>query len=210
MQGIPMSSCDCHQTAHNASEVRILTIALGLNALMAVVEGAAGWWADSAGLLADALDMLSDAVAYGIGLVAIGRAAVFKRRAAFLSGAFLLILGVGMLAEVYRRFAMGSEPLGIGIVLTAIVALAVNVTVLRLLRPFREGEVHLRATWIFTRADVVANIGVIISGVIVMTTGWRIADLIVGALIGLYVCKEALEIFSSARNDADRDPSPAR
>jgi Co/Zn/Cd efflux system component len=105
---------------------------------------------------------------------------------------------------------MGSEPLGIGIVLTAIVALAVNVTVLRLLRPFREGEVHLRATWIFTRADVVANIGVIISGVIVMTTGWRIADLIVGALIGLYVCKEALEIFSSARNDADRDPSPAR
>lgn len=205
-----MSSCECHQTARNAGEVRILTIALGLNALMAVVEGVAGWWADSAGLLADALDMLADAAAYGIGLVAIGRAAVFKRRAAYLSGALLLILGVGMLAEVYRRFVMGSEPLGLGIVLTAIVALAVNVAVLRLLRPFREGEVHLRATWIFTRADVVANIGVVISGVIVLTTGWRYADLIVGALIGLYVCKEALEILSSARNAAGSNPSPAR
>jgi cation diffusion facilitator family transporter len=204
-----MSNCECHQTARNAREVRILTIALGLNALMAVVEGVTGWWADSAGLLADALDMLADAVAYGIGLAAIGRAPVFKRRAASLSGTLLLILGAGMLAEVYRRFAMGSEPEGAGIVVTALVALAVNVTVLRLLRPFREGEVHLRATWIFTRADVVANIGVIVSGVIVLATGWRYADLIVGALIGVYVCKEALEILTSVRN-AGSDPSPAR
>jgi cation diffusion facilitator family transporter len=205
-----MSHCECHQSARNAAEVRILSIALALNALMAVVEGAAGWWADSASLLADALDMLSDATAYGIGLVAIGRAAAFKRKAASLSGVLLLILGAGMLAEVYRRFGAGSEPRGMGIVLTACVALAVNVTVLRLLRPFRAGEVHLRATWIFTRADVVVNIGVIISGAIVLATGWRYADLIVGVLIALYVCKEALEILSTTSNDAGGDPSVAR
>ena len=73
---------------------------------------------------------------------------------------------------------------------------------LRLLAPFRAGEVHLRATWIFTRADVIASIGVLISGVLVAMTGWRYPDLIAGTLIGLYVVKEAIEILRDANNDA--------
>lgn len=194
-----MSNCGCHAEANTAAERRVLWIALALNAAMAVIGSLAGWWAQSTGLLADALDMLSDATAYAIGLAAIGRSARFKQRAAGLSGSLLLLLGVGVLAEVGRRAWFGSEPIGWPIVATALVSLAVNLTVLRLLRPFRTGEVHLRATWIFTRADVVANIGVVVSGVLILATGWRYPDLVVGALIGLYVCKEALEILSEAR-----------
>lgn len=204
-----MSDCGCHAVAKDADERRILLIALGLNALMAVVGGLAGWAAQSTGLLADGLDMLSDATAYAIGLMAIKRSLQFKRRAAALSGVLLLILGIGLLVEVFRRAVSGSEPLGPLIVLTAVLSLIVNVVVLRLLRPLREGDVHLRAVWIFTRADIVANLGVILSGGVVMATGWRYADLIVGGLIGLYVCKEALEILSEARSapEAERAPS---
>lgn len=194
-----MSDCGCHAEANTAAERRVLWIALALNAAMAVIGSLAGWWAQSTGLLADALDMLSDATAYAIGLAAIGRSARFKQRAAGVSGSLLLLLGVGVLVEVGRRAWFGSEPIGWPIVATALVSLAVNLTVLRLLRPFRTGEVHLRATWIFTRADVVANIGVVVSGVLILATGWRYPDLVVGALIGLYVCKEALEILSEAR-----------
>lgn len=194
-----MSDCGCHAEANTAAERRVLWIALALNAAMAVVGSLAGWWAQSTGLLADALDMLSDATAYAIGLAAIGRSARFKQRAAGVSGSLLLLLGVGVLVEVGRRAWFGSEPIGWPIVATALVSLAVNLTVLRLLRPFRTGEVHLRATWIFTRADVVANIGVVVSGLLILATGWRYPDLVVGALIGLYVCKEALEILSEAR-----------
>jgi Co/Zn/Cd efflux system component len=57
----------------------------------------------------------------------------------------------------------------------------------------------MRAAWIFTRADVVANLGVILSGVLVAVTGARYPDLIVGAAIGIYVIKEAAEILREAR-----------
>ena len=195
-----MSDCGCHHEAKSAQERRILTIALVLNAAMAVIGGVAGWMGQSTGLLADALDMLSDATAYAIGLVAIGRGARFKANAAWLSGSVLLVLGLGLLLEVGRRVFQGAEPLSGWMIGTACLSLVVNLTVLRLLAPLKSGEVHLRATWIFTRADVVANVGVILAGVLVLVLGSPYPDYVIGTLIGLYVIKEALEILSDARN----------
>ena len=181
-----------------APERRILWIALALNATMAVVDGTAGWVADSAGLLADGLDMFSDAMAYAIGLAAIGKTQRFKTNAARLSGLVLLLLGLGVVVDVGRRALYGSEPVSLLMVAVASVALVVNLSVLRLLRPFQAGEVHLRATWIFTRADVVANLGVIASALLVLGTRSRFPDLIVGAAIGIYVVREAIEILREA------------
>ena len=81
----------------------------------------------------------------------------------------------------------------------AFVSFLVNVNVLRLLDRYRGGEVHLRAAWIFTRVDVIANIGVMLSGLLVRLTSSRLADLFVGSAIGIYVVKEAIEILSEAR-----------
>jgi Co/Zn/Cd efflux system component len=81
----------------------------------------------------------------------------------------------------------------------AALSLAVNATVIRMLTRFRKGEVHLRAAWLFTRADVVANLGVILSGALVLLTGSRIPDLVAGIAIGLYVMREAWEILGRAR-----------
>lgn len=89
----------------------------------------------------------------------------------------------------------------------AAAALAVNATVLRLLSKERNQEVHMRTTWIFTRADVVANTALILAGIAVVLTGIRYFDLIVGIGIGLYVVKEAIEILSEAR-EAKRAEAP--
>lgn len=194
-----MSDCGCHHEAKNAHERRVLMIALALNAVMAIIGGVAGWIAQSTGLLADALDMLSDATAYAIGLVAIGRTARFKANAAWLSGSVLLVLGIGVLVEVGRRIVHGAEPLSGWMIGTALLSLVVNVAVLRMLSPLKSGEVHLRATWLFTRADVVANLGVILAGILVLWLGSPYPDFIIGALIGLYVIKEAVEILGDAR-----------
>ena len=194
-----MSDCGCHHEAKSAQERRILTIALVLNAAMAVIGGVAGWMGQSTGLLADALDMLSDATAYAIGLVAIGRGARFKANAAWLSGSVLLMLGLGLLLEVGRRVFQGAEPLSGWMIGTACLSLVVNLTVLRMLAPLKSGEVHLRATWIFTRADVVANVGVVVAGLLVLVLASPYPDYVIGTLIGLYVIKEALEILSDAR-----------
>ena len=68
-----------------------------------------------------------------------------------------------------------------------------------MLAPLKSGEVHLRATWIFTRADIVANVGVIVAGMLVFWLRSPIPDYVIGTLIGLYVVKEAGEILVEAR-----------
>lgn len=57
--------------------------------------------------------------------------------------------------------------------LVAAVVLGVSATVLRMLRKLRSEEVHVRATWIFTPADVVANAAVTLSEMAVLLTGCR-------------------------------------
>jgi cation diffusion facilitator family transporter len=199
-----MTDCGCEAPElKTAKERRVLGIALVLNAAMAVVGGLAGWIAQSTGLLADALDMFSDASAYAIALIAIGRTALFKVRAATLSGGILLVLGVGVLVEVGRRLIYGADPLSEWMIGTALLSLVVNLTVLRLLSPMKSGEVHLRATWLFTRADVVANFGVIIAGLLILWLGAPYPDYVIGTLIGLYVIKEAIEILRDARSETN-------
>lgn len=195
-----MTGCGCEPTAvETRTQRRALWTALTLNAGMFVVEVTAGILIGSTALLADGLDMLSDATVYAIALAAIGRSRRFKVNAASLSGVMLLILGLGVIFEVIHRLSAGQAPEGAWMMVISVPALAVNVVVLRLLARQRDGEVHLRAAWIFTRADVVANVAVILSGLAVMLTGVRYFDLVVGAAIGLYVVREALEILKEAR-----------
>ncbi len=66
------------------------------------------------------------------------------------------------------------------------------------LAKFRKGEIHLRASYICTRADVLANIAGFVSGGLVLFTGVGILDLLVGFAIGLFVLKEAAEILGEA------------
>lgn len=186
---------------HDTEQRRTLAIALVLNATMFVVGMIAGLLAQSSGLLADALDMLADASAYAIALLAIGRTLLFKRRAALTSGIVLAFLGTGVIVDAIRRVLTESEPEGWVMFAVAALSLAVNATVLRMLRRYREGEVHLRASWIFTRADVIANIGVIVAGILVLWTESRVPDLIIGCAIGLYVLREAFEILRESREE---------
>jgi cation diffusion facilitator family transporter len=192
-------SCDSDLAVETEAQQRVLRIALVLNATMFIVGLVAGLLGQSSSLIADALDMFADASTYAIGLGAVGRSARFKAGAATLSGSLLLLLGVMVLLDVGRRALLGSEPESAVMMAVAFVSLLVNANVFRMLGRYREGEVHLRATWIFTRVDVIANVGVMLSGLLVLLTGSRFPDLVVGGAIGVYVMKEALEILGEAR-----------
>ena len=197
-----MSDCGCEASTDTAPQRRVLALALALNAAMFVIGLTVGLWAQSTGLIADALDMLADALAFGIALAAIHRGTAFKTRAAAVNGWLLLLLGLGILADTARRAIFGSHPEGLPMLAVATLSLAVNAGVLTMLARYRRDEVHLRAAWIFTRADVIASAAVILSGLIVLLTKFRAADLIVGFGIGLYICKEATEILRQARAPA--------
>ncbi|MGH7431707.1 MAG: cation transporter [Candidatus Methylomirabilales bacterium] len=193
-----MSDSGCELEEADALERRTLWTLLIINASMFVVEAVAGWLGESTGLLADSLDMLADATVYGIGLYAVGRSLIAKARAAFASGVSQIVLGIGVLVDVARRFLVGSEPISAVMIVVGTVALIANVTSLLLIAKHRQGGVHMRASWIFSKNDVIANLGVILSGALVVVLGSRFPDLVIGAAIATIVIRGGLEILREA------------
>jgi Co/Zn/Cd efflux system component len=194
-----MAGCGCGGVEEAAApERRVLWTLLIINALMFVIEAVAGWLGESTGLMADSLDMLADASVYGVGLYAVGRSLVVKARAASISGILQLALGAGVLADVGRRFLAGSEPVSTLMIGVGLVALAANIVCLVLISRYRKGGIHMRAAWIFSRNDVLANGGVILSGVLVWLTASRLPDLAIGAIIAAVVIKGGRDILREA------------
>jgi Co/Zn/Cd efflux system component len=149
--------------------------------------------------------MLADAFGYGVALFAIGRSTILKARAAQVGGLMLGILGVSVMVEAMRRAVVSSAPEGAVMLVVAMLSLIVNATVLRMLARYREGDVHLRASWIFTRADLIANVAVILAALLVRATSSRMPDLVIGIAIGASVVREALEIRSIASKSLLRE-----
>jgi cation diffusion facilitator family transporter len=194
-----VSDCDCELEVTDHEQRSVLWALLAINGVMFLVELTAGWLAQSTGLIADSLDMLADAAVYGISLYAVGRAASTKTRAAFLSGLFQIVLALTVLADVLRRFFVGSDPVSIMMMSIGVVALAANVTCLALIAKHRHGEVHMRASWIFSVNDVLANLGVIVAGGLVLLMDSRLPDLVIGFLISMLVLRGGVRILREAR-----------
>lgn len=194
-----MSDCGCGAGQADELERRTLIILLSINAFMFVTELGLGWIAQSAGLIADSLDMLADAAVYGISLYVVGKGALKQARSAQVSGTLQVILGFGVLFEVVRRMMFGSEPESSLIMAVGLVALLANVACLVLISKHRDGGVHMRASWIFSTNDVLANLGVIISGALVAFFGSRYPDLIVGSVIALIVIRGGFTILKDAK-----------
>jgi cation diffusion facilitator family transporter len=194
-----MSDCGCGAGQADELERRTLIILLSINAFMFVTELGLGWIAQSAGLIADSLDMLADAAVYGISLYVVGKGALKQARSAQVSGTLQVILGFGVLFEVVRRMMFGSEPESSLIMAVGLVALLANVACLMLISKHRDGGVHMRASWIFSTNDVLANLGVIISGALVAFFGSRYPDLIVGSVIALIVIRGGFTILKDAK-----------
>ena len=169
---------------------------LGINAVLFVVEMTAGLIAHSTGLIAESLDNFADAAVYGLALYAVGHSVKMQVRAAHLAGVLQLILAVGVLAEVVRRFVFGSEPESLVMMGIAFIALIANTTCLLLISKHREGGAHMKASWIFSANDVVINLGVITAGALVAWTDSNYPDLIIGSIAGIIVLNGARRILA--------------
>jgi len=196
-----VSECGCEIEIKDKAQSKVLIILLAINAAMFVFELGLGWYAESTGLIADSLDMLADAIVYGIGLYAIGKAVQHKARAALISGWFQAALAMLIVGDIIRRVLLGSEPVSALMMGVGVVALIANVICLSLIQSHKDGEVHMRASWIFSKNDVIANIGVIFSGGLVWALDSRWPDLLIGSLIALVILRGARHIILDARQE---------
>jgi cation diffusion facilitator family transporter len=178
----------CEVAALRASHGRVLWIVLAINAVMFLVEGAAGVVAHSTSLLADALDMLGDALVYGFSLFVLMRSARWQASAALAKGAFMLVFGLGVLGEaIYKVF----DPVMPGVETMGVIgglALGANLVCFFLLYRHRSDNLNMSSTWLCSRNDIVANVGVLLAagGSYALASRWP--DVVVGATIaGLFL-----------------------
>jgi len=194
-----MSECGCSAEQSGKLEKKTLIALLAINAVMFVTELVLGWLAQSTGLIADSLDMFADAAVYGISLYAVGKGVLLQAKSAQISGFLQVLLGLGVLFEVARRLVFGSEPQSTLIMIIGASALLANIICLVLISRHKKGGVHMRASWIFSTNDVIANLGVIVSGALVAIIGNRFPDLIIGTIISFIVILGGIKILKDAK-----------
>jgi cation diffusion facilitator family transporter len=197
-----LASCcedkSCEITAMRESHGRVLWIVLAINAVMFFVEGWAGLLAHSTSLLADALDMLGDALVYGFSLFVLARSARWQAGAALAKGGFMLAFGLGVLGEaLYKMFhpvMPGVETMGI----VGGIALAANLVCFFLLYRHRGDNLNMSSTWLCSRNDLIANVGVLLAagGSYLLVSGWP--DIIVGGIIASLFLGSALNVLRQA------------
>lgn len=149
--------------------------------------------------------MLADSAVFGIALLAVGRSAGFKAQAAFRTGVFQLVLGFAVAGDVLRRFLYGSEPKSSFMIGTGFLALCANLLCMALLQKHRSGEVHIRASWIFTKNDALANLGTVIGGGLVSVTRSALPDLVLGLIICGVVVRGGIQIVRDASSSASHE-----
>lgn len=180
---------------------RALWLVVALNLGFGLIEVVGGLFARSQALLADSLDFLGDGTISLVGLLALGWAATARAKVAYVQGLFLLVLGLGVIGVAIWRAMTATAPEadlmgGIGLA-----ALAVNVTAALILSRFRDGDANVRAVWLFSRNDALANVAVIVAAGLVAWTGKAWPDLAVAAVIAALFLHSAFEILRSARTE---------
>ena len=173
--------------------------ALSLTMTFMAIEVIGGLWTGSLALLADAAHMLTDAGGLVLALVAVRfaeRPATPQRTfgyirlevlSALTNAVVLLLLTVYILYEAYQRFLDPPEILGGPMLAVAAVGLAVNLISMKLLSAGSSESLNLKGAYFEVLRDMLGSLGVIVTAVVVMLTGWTLADPIIGAGIGLFI-----------------------
>jgi Co/Zn/Cd efflux system component len=185
---------------NDAADKKLLWTVLIINFSVFAVEIVFGLIAHSMGLVADAMDELSDAIVYGLSLYAISGTMIVKKRIARISGVFQLALAVFGFMEVVRRF-IGDEPVPnfLFMIIFSCIALAGNAASMIMLNKSKTNEVHIKSSKIFTSNDVIANLGVIVAAILVSLLQTKIPDLVIGAVVLLFVLRGAIAIFKLSK-----------
>lgn len=198
-------SCGCHgepaRAQHDPGYRRALLTVVLLNLGFGLVELAGGFLADSQALKADSLDFLGDGSITLLGLLALAWAPRARARIALTQGVFLGLLGLGVIAFAIWRALNATAPDAELMGAIGVVVLVVNVGSALLLARFREGDANVRAIWLFSRNDALANVAVIAAAGLVAWTGRAWPDLAVAGVIALLFLHSAYEIVTNARRE---------
>jgi len=190
--------CDVDTKALQAEQRRVLKIVLGINIATCVMVVAAALYSDSSSLLSGGLDNFGDALTYALSLAVVGGTLAAKSRIAVLKGA--LILGAALAVGV--RIIWGVAHPGVPIVeamsIACVLNLIANGLCLRLLTPYRFGDVNLASAWECSRNDIYEGLAVFAASGAVWIFNSHWPDIAVAAVLLVLFVSSAFRVFRAA------------
>lgn len=197
--------CGCVGNATRAQDDpayrRALWLVILLNLGFGLAEVVGGFLANSQALNADALDFIGDGSISLVGLLALSWTPRARSQVALVQGLFLGLLGLGVIGLAVWR-ALNAEPPEAGLMGgIGVLALIVNVSAALILSRFGEGDANVRAIWLFSRNDSLANVAVIIAAVLVAVFNSAWPDIVVAGAIAVLFLHSSVTIVTDARSE---------
>lgn len=196
-----------HHSHGESAPLRALLTALVITAVVFLAELIAGLVSGSLALLSDAMHMLSDSTGLVLALLAmlIGRREASSRStyghrrievvAAMVNAVIVTAVVVWILIEALGR--LGGQhaidaPLMIGVAVIGLIANALSALVLS---RHRDASLNMRGAFLHVLTDMLGSVAVIIAGVIILLTGWTMADTLASVLIVALVAPRSIRLL---------------
>lgn len=188
-----------HELSADAVKGRAFLFGIVLNTLFVIGEFTAGFLFQSMGLLADAGHNLGDVSGLLISLAAFLLARKrycqnytygFRKStiwASLLNAAILLIAVGVIMTECIRKFLSPAEVGGWPIIITAGIGVVINGLTAFLFLREKEHDLNVKGAYLHMLADTLVSVGVVLSGVLILWTGWNIVDPLIGLVIAVVI-----------------------
>ena len=200
-----------HNHSHADTRVSRMLIAAAILTAFFILELTTALLINSLALLSDAGHMLTDLVAMFMGLTAVllarhgsaspartygwHRAEVFT---AVANAVLLLGVAVFILYEAVERLGDAPDIPGVPMIVVALAGLVANAVVVLLLRSHSKDSLAVKGAYMEVVADTVGSIGVLIAGIVTVTTRWPYADVVVAVFVALWVLPRAISLARAA------------
>ncbi|MCY7353896.1 MAG: cation transporter [Lysobacter sp.] len=197
-----MSDSCCGKTidvrALQARQRRVLVIVLVINAATFLMMVAAALQSGSSSLLSGGLDNFGDALTYALSLAVVGASGQAKARVALFKGALILAAAIAVALQIAWQLTHPGVPLFETIGIAALINLAANLVCLRLLNPYRSGDVNMTSAWECSRNDVGEGVAVLFAAIGVWWFEAAWPDLVIAAVLLLMFLRSARRVLGSA------------
>ena len=197
-----------HGEHAQSSTCRLLS-ALVLTLSFAFIEAVAGWWSGSLALLGDAGHMLTDSLALGLAAAAavlartaptprhsygLGRAEII---AALINAVTMVGIVVWISLEAIERIGNPAPIKGTVLMVVAFIGLLINLGAAWLLSGDRH-DLNVRAALLHVLGDLLGSVAALISGAVILLTGWTTVDPLLALLIVVLILVSALRVLREA------------
>ena len=190
--------CDIDTRALAARQRRVLLVVMAINIATFGLMVAASVLSGSSALLSGTLDNLGDAVTYGLSFAVVGASANAKARVALFKGLMILAAAGAVAFQIGWRVLHPEVPVVVTMGAASLLNLGANLWCLRLLTPFRSGDLNMASAWECSRNDVFEGCAVVLTaaGVWALDSGWP--DVVVASVLLVMFLRSAGRVLTNA------------